>query len=427
MRRHLLRTSIQKSLYFLTKPPRKTTLSSQRTMTTTTMTTATTTTPTAASTDKKKIPVYIHSTFRDYQGEVVKPFGLEWGMDADSHLYFVPSSEDQEALCAVELKDNRLLHRGIVEAYNRWCCAKDIPSFVKEEDIETIEWVAENTIGISGDKDDGGCGGGKMSGGRHRHHIRVEWNKEHRNRIPISNIPTRSDESLLELLQQDKTAKGIGQPAEVWINGDYVCDLDGSKESQNEVKTALQALPSSSNKKNWKRHSENDKMIRIERYYYGGIRRKPEVFDHVWDNLVALEDPEIIDDQTLIGTASLSDWIMGGILTSRLWIQDLGHKIVFLRPLRNDNIDSSDRRYELSISAGGGDGASNVEKKMAMVRNELKRLRYLASLRHPFNVVVATQSDHKATTSDNNTHIGRMAEIRSNLRRNKKKGKFFAI
>jgi hypothetical protein len=120
---------------------------------------------------------------------------------------------------------------------------------------------------------------------------------------------------------------------------------------------------------------------------------------------VALEDPHIVDDCTLIGTATLPDWIMGGKLTSRLWVQDKGKSILFLRPLRNDDVDTSDRRYELKDDTA----------KMQLVRQELTRLRHLASLHHPF---VADEKEND---------IAKLSTVREKLHHNRKQGKFFAF
>ena len=105
--------------------------------------------------------------------------------------------------------------------------------------------------------------------------------------------------------------------------------------------------------------------------------RGQDVFDHLLDNLYAMEDSEIIDDKTIIGTATFPDWIMGGELTSWLWIRELPNgNIMCLRPLYNDDISTKDRQYEL---IKGKD-----DDKIEIVEAELERLRYLASLPCPF-------------------------------------------
>ena len=122
-------------------------------------------------------------------------------------------------------------------------------------------------------------------------------------------------------------------------------------------------------------YRRSDGLIRIERYFRGMIR-DVEVFDHLLDNLYALEDVELLDDRTIIGTVTLPDWIMGGMLTSRLWVSELPNgNVLTQRPLQNDDLRTSDRRYEL---VKGED-----DDRIALVKNELKRLRYLATLEHP--------------------------------------------
>merc|ERR1712137_1332637 len=89
------------------------------------------------------------------------------------------------------------------------------------------------------------------------------------------------------------------------------------------------------------------------------------------------EDPHLVDERTLIGTATLPDWIMGGELTSRLLVQEKQNgNILFMRPLYNDDTRTSDRRYELTH------GEDN--EKIEIVRKEIASLRFLATLKHPF-------------------------------------------
>ena len=134
---------------------------------------------------------------------------------------------------------------------------------------------------------------------------------------------------------------------------------------------------------------------------------------------MALEDPEILDETTLIGTSTLRDWVMGGYLASRLWVQDRGDVIEFQRPLRNDDLLTSDRRYLLSES----DGESS-RNKMSLARNELKRLRYLAALEHPFDLKAAISYEETDPVSDT---AQRVMEARARLRQNRGKRKFFGL
>ena len=91
------------------------------------------------------------------------------------------------------------------------------------------------------------------------------------------------------------------------------------------------------------RMKRSSRMLVIERFFKGRPQGE-ELFQHVMDNLFAMEDPEILDTHTMIGTATLPDWIMGGMLTSRIWIRDRDGKIITMRPLYNDDIDTQDRR-----------------------------------------------------------------------------------
>ncbi|CAJ1935107.1 unnamed protein product [Cylindrotheca closterium] len=280
------------------------------------------------------MPVYIHSTFRDEDGRQVFPRGLEWDVDGDSHLSFaVPIFEDATP-------------ENLVQAYNRWCCAKDLP-YKTTDDILSIDQQGSD-------------------------HVHVKWKKgNHVEQVVLG-------DSIEELLKADEATTDATQnkTAEVWINGEFQGTLSNDPQ---DLQAILQKVPKTANKLCYKR---TPTRIHIDRYYTSYLR-KNQAWDHVWDNLVALEDPKVLDDQTIIGTATLSDWIMGGQLTSRMWIKDKGTSILFQRPLYEDDLDTSDRRYEISDP-----------KRMAMVRDELTRLRYLAKLRHPF--VAKRMAERKA-------------------------------
>jgi len=118
-------------------------------------------------------------------------------------------------------------------------------------------------------------------------------------------------------------------------------------------------------------------ILRIERYFRGMVRGE-EVFEHVVDNLLAFEDVKTLDDDTIIGTATLPDWIMGGVLTSRLWLRDDGDTVLALRPLYNDDITLEggvDRRFRLK------QGNSEEEnRRIATIRSILKDVRRLAAM-----------------------------------------------
>jgi hypothetical protein len=276
------------------------------------------------------IPFMIHSTFRDHQGRKLVPYGLEWGLPGISYHAFVPSFH---GIQDIDLESTEV-RRGIVEAYNRWCFAKDLP-FHRVEDIAQIS------------KSD--------------HHVHVQWNHVQRDERHIRN------QDIKELIKLDDALNG-GPPAEVWINGDFVSIL--TPDTLHEVLEAVARIQSV--KVCFKR---SEGMIRIEKYFRGMIRAY-QVFDHLMDNLYALEDPEILNDSTIIGTATLPDWIMGGNLTSRLWVQQTPEgDILTLRPLREDDVSTSDRTYRL---VKGQD-----DDKIAIMTEELTRLRHLSSLPSP--------------------------------------------
>jgi len=301
------------------------------------------------------IPFTVHATFRDADNARVKPDGLEWDMPSGlSELCYVryppPSKESSGSANSNMMPSSTQVRRGIVEAHNRWSFAKDLP-FVRDGDIVSIN-----------QDDDGG-------------HIKVKW-KDIR-RYEKSDL---FGATVTEHLQNDKAAKENDeeQPveaAEVWMNGNYIGTLAGPSTLQPIIDIINAQLRS---KKVCYRRSEG--LIRIERYFRGMIREW-EVFEHLLDNLYAMEDAEILDEHTLIGTVTLPDWIMGGMLTSRLWLQELPNgNILTQRPLQNDDLRTSDRRFEL---VKGKD-----DDKIAIVRGELERLKYLATLEHPLDIKV---------------------------------------
>jgi hypothetical protein len=283
------------------------------------------------------VPFVVHSTFRDYEGRQLLPRGLEWGMNGDSHLSFLPANDVTEQ---IDIHDPQV-RRGIVEAQNRW-------SFAKHYDFKNVDDI----LSLSNSSDA-------------KHGVSVRWKH-----TPTQIVTETRRQNVIRLIQDDKAADKNGYPAEVWINGEFVSVLNGPET----LAPVLQAISRiKSLKVSFKR---SDGFIRIERYFTGGLRDRVQVFDHIMDNLIALEDPQALDDCTLIGTATLPDWIMGGNLTSRLWIQELNNgNILFLRPLYNDDINTSDRRFEL---VKGED-----DEQIRQVQVELKRLRMLASISHP--------------------------------------------
>ena len=291
------------------------------------------------------VPFTVFASFRDPSNAQVKPDGLEWDMPSGlSEICYVRYPQPANDSSNTSSTSSPHVRRGIVEAHNRWSFAKDL-SFVRAEDILSME------------EDDQG-------------HITVEWADDIRR-------PEKTDRyggTVIEHLENDKAAKESSDmetaAAEVWMNGMYIGELAGPSTLQPLLDAVNTQLKS---KKVCYRRSEN--LIRIDKYFHGMIRGW-EIYEHLLDNLYAMEDAEILDEHTLIGTATLPDWIMGGMLTSRLWLSELPNgNILTQRPLQNDDLRTSDRRYEL---IKGKD-----DEKMAIVREELKRLRYLAGLEHP--------------------------------------------
>ena len=181
---------------------------------------------------------------------------------------------------------------------------------------------------------------------------------------------------VLNNVRQIATSIEPGCLLDVYLNGQRHSTLQGPvlEASAEELCNAVARLHSA---KLCIRHSARHGILRVERYFKGMVRGE-ELFEHVLDNLVALEDPQIIDADTIIGTATLPDWIMGGELTSRLWVRDLGDGILALRPLYNDHVDGKgevDRRYELREGRNQDD-----DRRIALLRRAVSNVRYLAAL-----------------------------------------------
>ncbi len=272
-------------------------------------------------------------------GQQVKPYGLEWGLDGDSFLTFVPAClKDGGTMPDLNTLESR---RGIVEAYNRW-------AFAKELDFKMVEDIVDITVHNDGI------------------HVQVEWMETHR---PCQS--TKHD-NMEEALKNDPAANG-GDPAEVWVNGVYEGILNGEMKSLFSLLLAVKRATGPGTQMSLHRYQG---LIRIEKFFRGMLR-KHQVFEHVMDNLITLEDVEVLNSKALIGTSTLSDWIMGGELTSRLHVEELDNgDLKFVRPLYNDDISTADRRFGLYK------GRDDV--KIVAIRKEIDRIRFLASLQHPF-------------------------------------------
>lgn len=97
-----------------------------------------------------------------------------------------------------------------------------------------------------------------------------------------------------------------------------------------------------------------------------------------------------------------------GKLTSRIWVREMKDRIRFLRPLHGDDIETSDRKFDL---VHGKD-----DQKIALVQAELKRLRHLATLKHPLESSDECMGEEDA-----------MEEVRRRLRETRPRRKFFGM
>lgn len=316
------------------------------------------------TTSNNSNPLTVHSTFRGSSGHKVVPYGLQWHMSGDSHVSYAPiSGADAKRMQEVDWASDKTAHRWIVDAHNKWCFARDLP-FRKVQDIVEVSWQTFSRDNPS--------------------HLQVDWKPleyEKESRYTIDQIDG--------VLKLDKSAKGEEPPAEVWINGEFVAMLQPQT-----LPSILEKLSTVPSRRLAFRKSRG--IIRIERRFVGRIGGQ-DIFEHLLDNLYAMEDPQLIDELTMIGTATLPDWIMGGELTSRIWIREQENgNVLCLRPLYNDSVDSSDRKYELKR---GKDDA-----RIAIVREELGRLRYLASLPSPFDEDSVAQEEKKEPTPRERMH-----------------------
>ena len=316
----------------------------------------------AAQTTANENLLTVHSSFRDEFGGQVRPRGLEWHLAGDSLMAYAPISEgaalvvkdmmEAEANPAGGDQDknqdsptqNQTIKRWIVTAHNKWSFARDWP-MRQVKDIVNVHWHSDS------------------------HQFKVEWDPDLSQHYDEQRFTIAQIDGLLKM---DKSAKGEAAPSEVWINGYFVGMLQPDT-LDTLLKDHVASIPS---RKLLYRKSPSG-IIRIERRFTGMIVGQ-DVFEHVMDNLYALEDAHMIDAHTFIGTATLPDWIMGGELTSRLWIQEDAEtgNIQFLRPLYRDDIETSDRRYTLRK---GKDDA-----RICLVKKELDRLRYLTTLPSPY-------------------------------------------
>ena len=99
---------------------------------------------------------------------------------------------------------------------------------------------------------------------------------------------------------------------------------------------------------------------------------------------------------TMLGTTTLPDWIMGGQLTSRLWVKlyyttthedddttDIPCRLEFRRPLYHDDVSTSDRYFDWARPTDSDQNATTERMLYQRACDELQRLLALAQLVHP--------------------------------------------
>ena len=280
---------------------------------------------------------------------------------------------------ATAVEDSPSTRRSIVDAYNRWCFAKDLP-FKTIQDIDTL--IVPTTSSEYENNDNNDDNDTTKDNSTKSIHYYVKWKD-----APIPNITESRLQAVEDVLTKDPSAVGEKEPAEVWINGIFEGMLQPTTLSDMiEKVSTIKSL-----NVGVKRSENFDNIIRIERRFRGGLRHKQDIFDHIMDNLYALEDVEVLENTTeyttTIGSATLPDWIMGGELTSRLHIRQdkVDGGILFLRPLYDDNITTADRRFRLKKGID--------DEMIALVEKELQRIQYLASLPLPHPELTSTDKN----------------------------------
>jgi hypothetical protein len=323
----------------------------------------------------------VHSTFRDKRGEQLLPHGLEWNLGGDSFMSYVPLPTglpiDKEADCNEQrcntnstgpnIQDTSEVRQSILEAHNRWCFAKDLP-FRSVDEIEQL--VLPNIT--SNDSIQSNIQSSESV------HYYVKWKEA----LMSPNLTLLRLQEAIEVIRTDPSALGDQPKAQMWINGMYHGRLEPSTVS--DIVEQVQQTPS--RLLSVKRQSGHDTILRVERRFRGGLQHKQDIFDHMVDNLYALEDVTMLqnnDKETaIIGTATLPDWILGGDLSSRLYIRvdKLDGSILFLRPLYHDDLNTCDRRFKLTKGVD--------DMMIAIVREEVNRLCYLATLPLPYTEII---------------------------------------
>ncbi|KAG7369977.1 hypothetical protein IV203_027723 [Nitzschia inconspicua] len=284
---------------------------------------------------------------------------------------------------AVPQDDTPEIRRGILEAHNRWCFAKDLP-FRTVEEIETLT-LPRSVPNVEKEEERDEI---MPSDGIHYY---VKWKES----PTPSNITESRLQEAVDVIRNDPTAKGDQPPAQIWING-YLQAMLLEPATLSDVLETVEKIPSLH--LSVKRSSSDDNstvILRVERYFRGGLRHKQDIFDHIVDNLYAMEDITVLEDNeeetTIIGSATLPDWIMGGDLTSRLHIHadKKNGSILFRRPLYHDDLQTSDRKFRLNKGVD--------DHLIEIVLIEIDRLTYLAKLPLPFPGITSKKESHEQT------------------------------
>lgn len=359
----------------------------------------------------------VHSTFRDMRGKQALPHGLEWNLAGESFVSYIPttnninvvnSSLDSPSPPAISMGDTPEVRRGILEAHNRWCFVKDLP-------FRTVEEIQQVTLPSMTTNDENNVDTTDI-------HYYVQW-KEHPMSSNNSSTESRMQETA-NVIQNDPSAKGDHPPAEVWINGYFEGMLEPGTLAN--VLERVKETPSLNMSVKRCNDDNNNNLIRVERYFRGGLRHKQDIFDHMVDNLYAMEDVTIVEDNDseteIIGTATLPDWIMGGDLSSRLYVRadKMDGSILFLRPLYHDDLATSDRKFLLKKGID--------DDMISTVRQELDRLCYLAKLPLPFPEITG-KKDFDGTTRVSEEKAAAMASTFTNRERQHRRNRrrFFGM
>ena len=204
--------------------------------------TTTSTTPSSAQQQQQNnnnlplalLPLTVHSSFRDEEGQQVKPYGLQWQVDGESYLTYAPISNDAAKMVQEQMKkimvvqeqqqeeeeeqdpsnntsnnnnnNNITIKNWIVAAHNRWAFARDWPMRQVQDIRNIIEWHP------------------KQQSHDNQLLLKVEWDPdisrhydEKRYTIAETSGLLKMDPSVVSKGEDDQS----NSPTEVWINGYY--------------------------------------------------------------------------------------------------------------------------------------------------------------------------------------------------------------